>query len=88
MVITLPDDPQTTEFPTDMPTTMQSDNLKCWTCDGRDPQDCLDNGRQVTCQSNQESCQIEVRKRKNQDGSYDFIQESVFTKKHGFSWQS
>merc|ERR1711915_769714 len=38
VLVTLPDDPITTEFPTGMPTTIQSDNLKCWTCDGQDPQ--------------------------------------------------
>merc|ERR1712176_1230035 len=62
-VITL--DPITTETP---------ELLVCWTCHAKDPEECMANGESVTCLENQEACQLEVRTREQEDGTYAFVE--------------
>merc|ERR1711937_539327 len=45
--------------------------LECLTCHGRDQGDCEANGRIVTCQDNEETCQVTTRHR---DGASEMYQ--------------
>jgi len=71
-VITIKD--ETTGYVTVEPVTDAPELLVCWTCDGATPEECLANGENVTCQENQGSCQLEVRKREQEDGSVAFVE--------------
>lgn len=65
-----PTDPPTeppTEPPTALPTLIVDAGLSCWHCDASDIFSCLQTGQSKTCLDNEQSCQVEIRKRDGRD---------------------
>lgn len=55
-----------------------STGLKCWRCHATSFEECANNGYEETCQSNQESCELEIRERSHVRGQARYI-ESIIT---------
>lgn len=55
-----------------------STGLKCWRCHAKSFEECAQNGYEETCQSNQESCELEIRERSHVRGQARYI-ESIMT---------